>query len=316
MPSNKQVRLSGLGLVTCLGDSLEEVVNAALQGQRVAGRPLPLLAATPYENFLASPEPDLNIESHLDNKRLRKFMSPQAELACLAFIKALKASGLKERGVAAERIGLYAGVGLAAVDIVSSEDLMLSSIDEKGDFNMGKFSREVLPRINPLWSFHTLANMPACISSILGDIKGDNGIYSPWEDQTAFALIEAAEALMRGEVDAALVMAADTPGHPASLVELAAAGYLGEDEVASFGAACLVLERADSPPPDEARSFPLLGNLELRAAENTPIIDPLAPFIGRTVAAAPLLLIALAPALGLPYGLTGCGGHRFTFEVE
>jgi hypothetical protein len=92
-------------------------------------------------------------------------------------------------------------------------------------------------------------------------------------------------------------------------VELARAGSLASTEIVADGAACLVLER-----PETAPSSPRLKNLDLVLADAPPH-DPLAPFIGRTVAAAPLLLVALAVSCGAPRRLAGCGGHEFSFEV-
>ncbi len=328
-----EVLVTGTGVVTCLGASLEATLDAARRGGRVRGIPVPPLCGTPYEGYTAAGEPEIDLPAHVPDRRMRKFMSRHAELAAVAARQALEEAAPHTRGIAAERMGLYAGVGLAAVDIRFSTGLLRASLNETGAFSLGRFAREGLRTIHPLWSFHTLANMPACIVSILEGIKGDNGIYTPWEDQTAFALLEAAHALARGDIDCAVVVASDTPAHPASLVELASAGYISPHEIAASGAACLVLERPDSGAPQ--RPCSRLRNLRLEAlpaesAQHDPkkngsgefglpsaprIHDPLAPLIGRTVAAAPLLLAALAGPLGLPCRLDGCGGHSFTFEV-
>ena len=308
-----EIRVTGSGVVTCLGASREATLAAIAQGRSVRGQTSPCLANTPYADCLAAQEDAIDIDAHITNRRMRKFMSRHAELAAAAARQALAEAAPLERGIAPERIGLYAGVGLAAVDIRASGGLLRKSLDENGAFSQAAFARDGLRAIHPLWSFHTLANLPACIVSVLESIKGDNGIYTPWEDQTAFALVEAAHALDRGDVDCAVVVASDTPEHPASLVELAAAGHLAPGEIAAPGAACLVLERPDVSP--QSRPFSLIANMRLRL-ENAPRpVDPLAPLIGRTVAAAPLLLAALAPYCDLPRGLTGCGGHVFSFEV-
>jgi 3-oxoacyl-(acyl-carrier-protein) synthase len=306
-----EVGVTGVGMVTCLGVSKEATVAALAAGRRVEGAPFPFLAGTPYAKFRAAPTGLPDVSAHID-RRFRKFMSRQAELAAAAARQALAESAPLARGVAAERIGLYAGMGLAAVDIRTSIGLLGKSLDESGAFSETVFAREGLRAIHPLWSFHTLANMPACIVSVLEGIKGDNGIYTPWEDQGAFALIEAAHALARGDVDCAVVVAADTPSHPASMVEMAASGHVSPDEVVAPGAACLVLERPGVGDDDRIRFR--LSAMQL-VLEEAPRADPLASFVGRTVAAAPLLLAALASSLDLPRRLSGCGGHTFSFKV-
>ena len=313
MQSAPEVRITGSGLVTSLGASRKATLAAVKAGERVRGEPFPFLANTPYSGCLAAQEQDLR--DHIADRRMRKFMSRHAELAAVAAREALEEADLPARGIAPERIGLYAGVGLAAVDITVSTKLLYASLDEDGAFSMDHFSRDGLRTIHPLWSFHVLANMPACIVSVLEGIKGDNGIYTPWEDQTAFALLEATHALHEGTIDAAVVVASDTPSHPASMVELASLGFIAPGEVVAPGAACLVLERPDTIAP--IQPFSRLSNLCLSTSEkeNTTPIDPLAPIIGRTLAAAPLLLAILGPALELPCCLYGCSGHRFSFEA-
>ena len=287
-----EVSVTGTGIVTCLGDSLATTLSAIDSGCRVRGETLPSLTGTPYAAYPAVPDVNPDIGARITDRRMRKFMSRHSELAAVAARQALAESAPLARGIQPERIGLYAGVGLVAVDTRTSIDLLRKSLDEEGAFSQRVFADKGLHAIHPLWSFHTLANMPACIVSVLEKIKGDNGIYTPWEDQTAFALLEAAHALRRGDIDCAVVVAADTPSHPSSLAELANAGYIDPTETAAPGAACLVLERpegagAGQPP------FPRLTNIRL-ALDNAPRADPLAPLIGRTVAAAPLLLVALA----------------------
>jgi len=100
-----------------------------------------------------------------------------------------------------------------------------------------------------------------------------------------------------------------------SMVQLAASGFLAPAEIAASGAACLVLERPDASAPK--RPFSRLSGLLLTASEQEDLRpdDPLTPIIGRTFAAAPLILTILAPRLGLPCRLRGCGGHDFSFEA-
>jgi len=316
MQSAPEVRITGSGLVTCLGVSREATLTAVRAGSRAQGEPFPFLVGTPYGDYLAVQGQEPDLRGLIADRRMRKFMSRQAELAAVAAREALEEADLSVRGIVPERIGLYAGVGLAAMDITASANLLHASLDESGSFDLSRFSQDGLRTIHPLWSFHTLANMPACIVSVLEGIKGDNGIYTPWEDQTAFALLEAAYALHEGAIDVAVVVASDTPSHPASMVELASSGFIAPGEAVAPGAACLVLERLDTPAP--SRPFSRLSGLRLIASaqeDNARPNDPLAPLVGRTLAAAPLLLVILAPLLGLPCRLHGCGGHSFSFEA-
>ena len=309
------VAVTGTGVVTCLGVSEETTLAAVRRGMRAAGEPLPLLAGTRFADCLAVSGDAPDLSAYVTDRRMKKFMSPHAELAAAAARQAMAEARPHERGILPERMGLYAGTGLASADVRASHALLGASLDTEGAFSVDAFCARGMRTIHPLWSFHTLANMPACIVSVLENIKGPNGIYTPWEDQTAFALIEAAHALEREDVDCAVVVAADWPSHPGSLVELASLGCIRPGETASYGAGCLVLERPDSLPP--GKRAPRLHSLRLSPLPGQPVsVDPLEPLLGRTVSAAPLLLAALGAECGLPPVLDGCGGQRFSFERE
>jgi 3-oxoacyl-(acyl-carrier-protein) synthase len=246
---------------------------------------------------------------------MRKYMSRQAFLAAVAAKEALAEAEPVKREMEPGRIGLYAGVGLTAVDRGAGAEILLASLDDEGSFAPERFSDGGLGAVNPLWAFETLANMPACIVSVLEVIKGESAIYAPFEDGAAQALREAAAALGRGLIDLAVVLAADTPDDPANLTETAVLGHLRPSETVSAAAAALVLARAG----DAGLQSPvLLGDFELRRIADSRPDDPLAPLIGRTMAAAPLVLAVLAtaaPELFLKTSMTCSLGHFFSFKA-
>lgn len=332
MLSEASLCVSGYGLVTCLGGTHAATLAALKSGRRVAGEPLSLLAGTEYSRYRVAGLPEIAFDAYIQDRRMRKFMAPQTEIAAVAARQALEMARLDTPRFAPERIGLFAGIGLAAVQLESSVDLLRASLDAKGLFSARAFAAQGLRTINPLWSFWVLANMPACIISVLENIRGPNLIFTPWEDQTGAAVQQAAHALERGEIDCAVVLAADTPSHPANLVELAASGRIDVSETVAPAAACLVLEHAQTAARDglpaievshinlgpspacEKPDAPLLGASGHLLVSGYSIHDPLASYIGRTIAAAPLALMALAPFIPLPRCVQGCGGQTFSFE--
>jgi hypothetical protein len=141
--------------------------------------------------------------------------------------------------------------------------------------------------MNPLDSFKILPNMPPCILAMLLGIRGPNLVLNPFGDQAVFALQEGIRAVSEGEVEAALVGAADTPSAPSTLVYLYQSGHLQFGAKASPAAAYLVLEPV-SPTSVHPRIVVNPTN------SISPWIDPLAPRLGRTFAAAPMLAAAAA----------------------
>jgi hypothetical protein len=244
-------------------------------------------------------------------------MSAQSLLAAVAVHAALSGLDPVWCGYQASKVGIFAGVGLTSVNPLAGLDVLEASMGPGGVFAHDLLIQKGLSKLNPLWVFETLANMPASIVSILEGIMGESAIYTPFEDGSAQALFEAVEALGRGVVDLAVVVAADVPSHPSNLALLASLGYLVSGETATSSSASLVLAR---PGEGGCGAFwPKLGNFVLsRGLPGEKAFDPLAPWLGRTVAAAPVMLAALsaaAPELGLVTSIVGCEGHRLSFEV-
>jgi hypothetical protein len=282
-------------------------------------------------------------------------------LAALAAREALEEAHLFVENTLPERIGLFAGVGLTAVDPEAGTQILRASLDDEGCFAPERFSKRGLDSVNPLWAFESLANMPACIISVLKTIKGESAIYTPYEDASALAVCEAALALEDGLVDLALVVASDCADEPSSLMEIAQLGYLFEGQIASAASAALVLTRISRSKWENETyvennlakkndqfnfsnknninysSNIILKNMTLTRHPNLSPDDPLAPFLGRTMAAAPIVLMALAASFSkLPKALetsqdsppisagikpprtslVGSQGHKLSFEVS
>ncbi len=96
-------------------------------------------------------------------------MSPAALLGCVAAREAAEDCGLRER-FAPERVGLYVGVGLAAAGLDEVAPMLRESVDEHGRFSCRLLGERGLAATSPLLSFKILANMPACLMSVLEGI--------------------------------------------------------------------------------------------------------------------------------------------------
>jgi hypothetical protein len=290
----ESAEIVGAGLVTPLGD---------LPGTLAAlgsGRAAPSAARPP------APPDDPAF------RRLRKCMSRQATLAAAAARAAMAAADPWGRGFDPDRAGLFAGVGLASLDPAAAAVVAEASMGDDGAASTERFCRDALARVNPLWAFQTLSNMPACVVSILEGLRGESAVYTPWEDGSAQALCEAVEALSRGVVDLAVVTAVDTPDDPGALSATRARLLPGQKAVSA--AAALVLARPGEAGPGP---LPLVADFRLGRQDGPPD-DPLAGLLGRSMAAAPVMLAtlaALAPELGLATSMLCSGGHRLTFRT-
>jgi len=326
-----EVVVTGVGMVTPLGATAAESWAAWRAGRSAARRRLPELAGTPLEAMEAAGLPELDPAGRLGGRRMLKYMSEAAVLGCLAAHEAAEAAGLRAR-FRPERVGLYAGTGLAAAGVEDVRPMLQASIAADGEFSCRLLGERGLAAANPLLSFKILANMPPCLVSIIEGVKGPNYIFAPWEGQTAAALLEARDAVASGEADAALCGAADNAAHPATLTYLVQSGRLAAGEFPAAAAAYLVLERAATARRDGRRILARIAGMSLepldsarglerakraeRPAGAAPA-DPLAARMGRSFAAAPAVLVALGcQAADGAVELTGAEGETFRAELR
>jgi len=310
------VVITGIGMVTTLGSNVAETVGAWRMRTPLKSRTIPELSGTDFAAVRIAGLTDFDPVERLSKRRMAKFMSDPALLGCVAAREAMVNAGVADNArFPAERVGLFAATGMAAADIDESIAMLRTSLDEQGEFSIRQFGEKGLHAINPLLSFKILANMPGCLVSITENIKGPSYIFTPWEDQTGAAIIEAIESLRNGEVDCAVVVASDIPSHPANLVYLLREKFITPDEIAAPGAACLVLEREESAV-GAGRPYQKISRVNLTNSK-TGINDPLSKQLGRTIAAAPLILLGLAAGgIDIPVRIDGCGGQIFTAEVK
>lgn len=120
----RRVVVTGMGIVSPLGDSLEEVLNALLEGRSgISYRP-------EYEEFNLRSRiggfTRVNIHDHIDKKDLR-FMGDAAAYAYIAMQQAVNDSHLDEMQVSNPRTGLIMGSGgTSAANVIVSADVMRS----------------------------------------------------------------------------------------------------------------------------------------------------------------------------------------------
>jgi 3-oxoacyl-[acyl-carrier-protein] synthase II len=310
-----EVLVTGAGLVTPLGATAAESAAAWRAGAAAPRRTLPELAGTALESAAVAALPEFDAAARLGGRRMLKYMSEAALLGCLAAHEAAGQAGLSER-FDPRRVGLYAAAGLAAAALAEVLPMIQASIGADGRVSTRLLGERGLPAANPLLSFKTLANMPACLVSIIEGVRGPSCICTPWEGQAGAALLEAWRAVAAGEVDCALCGAADTAAHPATFVYLRGAGLLGADEFPASAAGYLVLERAETARRDARPELARIAHMELAPVDTGPH-DPLAARMGRSFAAAPAVLLALAGLVpGLEVRIAGADGQEFRAELE
>src|SRR6266545_929174 len=148
---------------------------------------------------LCDPTPYLKVRKN------RKFMGVQDDLAVVAAGAALEHAALDAgHGGLGERVGLYLAVGYIPFEQSDIDQLLESSVDERG-FSMHRLSTVGYSQLNPLLTFRCLSNMPAFHISVNFDIQGPYFVTYPGPGQFYLALEEACRALLANAIDVALV---------------------------------------------------------------------------------------------------------------
>ncbi|WP_251357945.1 beta-ketoacyl-ACP synthase I [Kangiella sp. TOML190] len=130
----KRVVVTGMGVVSCLGNSVDEVAESLLQG-RSGIKKIEAYEEHGLRSHLAG-KPDIDVSEHIDRKKLR-FMGDAAAYAYIAMQQAIDDAGLTDEQVSHPRTGLIMGSG------GGSQGTQVESIDiakERGPKRIGPYA--------------------------------------------------------------------------------------------------------------------------------------------------------------------------------
>ncbi|MBN58894.1 MAG: beta-ketoacyl-[acyl-carrier-protein] synthase I [Oceanospirillaceae bacterium] len=129
----RRVVITGLGIVSCIGNNKEEVLTS-LKGQTSGIRYIPEYEEAGFRSHIAG-RPQISPDDHIDRKQ-RRFMGDSAAYSYIALKEAIADAGLSVDMVSSPRTGLIAGSGGASSsDIVEAVD----TLREKGIRRVGPY---------------------------------------------------------------------------------------------------------------------------------------------------------------------------------
>ncbi len=224
--SERRVVITGLGLVTSLGDSPHRVWSALssgkgtirpLQAFRIAGLPTDAGAEIGDFDLLNYALP--RIKKPL--KKSQKYMARDIQLAVAAAQLAVKDAGLESAGVDPTRIGIDLGAGLISSELDEIAPAVAHATSNGTPFDYQTWGRESIRMIEPIWLLKYLPNMLACHISILIDCQGPSNTITEADASSNLAIAEAARVIARGRADVMITGGADSKIHPLSVVRMA-----------------------------------------------------------------------------------------------
>ncbi len=180
----KRVVVTGLGIVSCLGNDAEAVTSSLKEGR--SGIRFNETYAEMGMRSHISGTPDINLADYIDRKSIR-FMGPAAGYAYISMDQAIKDAGLTEEQVSNVRTGLIAGSGGAdSASQVEAADILR----EKG-----------LKRVGPYRVTQTMGStVSACLATPF-QIKGVNYSITSACSTSAHCIGNAMELIQLGKQD-------------------------------------------------------------------------------------------------------------------
>ncbi|NHN39721.1 beta-ketoacyl-ACP synthase I [Pseudomaricurvus alcaniphilus] len=180
----KRVVVTGMGIVSCLGNDIETVLDALKEGR--SG----IKFQEEYEKMgfrsLVAGSIDIDLKEHIDRKSLR-FMGDAAAFAYISMQQAITDSGLAEDQVSNERTGIIMGSGGASSkNLVESADILR----EKG-----------LKRVGPYRVTQTMSSTASACLATPFKIKGVNYTISSACATSAHCVGNAMELIQLGKQD-------------------------------------------------------------------------------------------------------------------
>jgi 3-oxoacyl-[acyl-carrier-protein] synthase II len=240
--SDRRVVITGLGLVTPLGDSLDRFWTSLSHGKGAVG-PIRAFAVDGLPCDVGGEVVDFSFEKFalpkLDKKALRKskkYMARDIQLAVAAAQAAFADAGLVQGGVDPTRIGIDLGAGLISTELDELAPAIQHAMAGPDTFDYRVWGRESIGVMEPIWLLKYLPNMLACHISILIDCQGPSNSITEADASANLAISEAARIIARDRADVMITGGADSKIHPLSMVRLGLYGHLSNWEGEPSGA--------------------------------------------------------------------------------
>lgn len=221
--TSRRVVVTGIGLVSPLGNDPDEFWNSLVEGRSGVGPlsmtppgALPISFGAEARQFRGAIE-DFGPLPKEQSKAIRKglkVMCRECLMGCAAAQRALASAGLGLGAFDPERVGITFGADHMVTMPEDFSEGILRCLDGEGRFDFSRWATEGLPRMNPLWLLKYLPNMPACHVAIYNDLRGPSNSMTLREAAANIAVVEAFRTIVHGRADVMVVGATGTRIHP------------------------------------------------------------------------------------------------------
>lgn len=208
--SRKRVVVTGLGMVSPLGNTVDETWSGIVNGKSGVA-PISAFDASAFTTQFSASVKDFSVEGYFPSKDARK-MDPFIQFGMVAGIQAMRDSGLEVTDANSARIGVSIGSGIGGIGTIENGTLV---VEHKGP-----------RRMSPFFVPGAIINMIAGNLSIHYGLRGPNLAVTTACTTGTHCIGLAARSIMYGDADVMLAGGAEMATTPVGLGGFAAARAL------------------------------------------------------------------------------------------
>jgi len=208
--SRRRVVVTGLGMVSSLGNTVEETWNGIVNGKSGVA-PITTFDASAFTTQFSASVKNLTIDDYFSAKEARK-MDPFIQYGLVAGIQAIKDAGLEVTEANAARIGVSIGSGIGGIGSIEEGALI---VEHKGP-----------RRMSPFFVPSAIINMISGNLSIMYGMRGPNIAITTACTTGTHSIGYAARTIQYGDADVMIAGGAEMATTPVGLGGFAAARAL------------------------------------------------------------------------------------------
>ncbi len=223
----KRVVITGLGVVSPAGTGIDALWDGLAAKRSFVGK-ITAFDASAFPTDLGGCVEGFSARKYVPKsyRKSVKIMARDIELAIGAAELAFRDAGIvtassgedAERTIESDRLGCNIGAGLILTDLDEMGVAVSTSLDEDGQFSLGKWGESGITNLTPLWLLKYLPNMLACHVTIVHGARGPSNTITCGDASAHLAVGEATRLVARGGADAAIAGGAESKLNPMGLL--------------------------------------------------------------------------------------------------
>jgi 3-oxoacyl-[acyl-carrier-protein] synthase II len=209
----RRVVITGVGCVNPMGHDVETVWKGLQEGESGVAETTAFDASS-FPTRISAEVKGWDISKVGEDAEVWKHRGWHSQMAAGAAKQAVESSGVTSDALDPTRFGIYLGSGEGRQDFESFSRMMVASIDDQGDFDLGKFTEAGRHILNPVFEVEQEPNMPAGHLAGMFNAQGPNANCLTACAASSQAIGEATEIIRRGEAEVMLSGGTHSMIHP------------------------------------------------------------------------------------------------------